>query len=92
MNISPWFDDVPVLGAQSPDETIGQLRDIGEDEVADMLQASQNTQPSSAFGLRDWFLAANKPYMHTAHAFGYLAPIQPAEKLFRRDLSETLKP
>ena len=76
MDSFPWFDDLPVLGAQSPDETIATLRELGEGDVADALEAAQDTQRSAVFGIREWVAATDKPYLHTAHAFGYLAPIQ----------------
>src|ERR1700736_1516974 len=76
MIMTPWFDDLPVLGALSPDETITKLREVGEDGVADALETAQEGQPSAVFGIKEWFIAADKPYLHTAHAFGYLAPIQ----------------
>src|SRR5205823_7198391 len=75
MSITPWFDDLPVLGALSPDETIVKLREVGEEEVADALEASLDTAPSAVFGLLDHFRASDKPYLHTAHAFGYVAPV-----------------
>jgi len=76
MSITPWFDDLPVLGALPPDETITKLREVGEDDVANILEAAQETQPSAVFGIKEWLTASEKPYLHTAHVFGYLAPIQ----------------
>src|SRR3989442_10281336 len=81
MSISPWFDDLPVLGALSLDETIIKLREVGEDDVANALETAQNIQPSEEFGLLDWFTNLEKPYLHTAHAFGYISPFPSSDEV-----------
>jgi hypothetical protein len=82
MSSSPWFDDLPVLGALLPEETIAKLREVGEDDTADALEeAVQERQPSAVFGLKGWFSASDKPYLHTAHAFGYIPPNQSASEV-----------
>ncbi len=41
MNTTSWFDDVPVIGKLPPEQAIEKLREVGENEVADMLEMTQ---------------------------------------------------
>ena len=71
-----WFDDVPVIGELPPKEAAARLRQLGEDEVASALEARRETS-SYAFGPdKQWWELPDKPWLHTAHAFGYLPPAQ----------------
>ena len=71
-----WFDDVPVIGELPPEEAVLRLRQIGEDEVAEALEASQEVA-AHAFGPdHQWRKLVDKPWLHTSHAFGYLPPAQ----------------
>ncbi len=80
MNIStPWFDDLPVLGKLPAEEAAAKLREVGENEAADMLEMAQDEQ-TKAFeirGRKSWWPFQDKPWQHTAHTFGYLAPSAP---------------
>lgn len=76
MNSASWFDDVPVIGKLPPEQAIEKLRDVGEDDVIEMLQMTQEAA-SKSFGIggpRGWVHLQDKPWEHTAHTFGYLAP------------------
>jgi hypothetical protein len=76
MSVSQWFDDLPVVGALSPKEAAAILHEVGEDEVAGALEETPET-PSQVFGPgtgKHWWSLPDKPWLHTAHAFGYLAP------------------
>jgi hypothetical protein len=84
MNASTWFEDTPVLGAMPPKDAAAKLRQLGEDETADALETSAReevsfgAQPRSAWGAVGQLLAP-KPWQHTGHAFGYLAPAPPGD-------------
>lgn len=76
MTTSTWFDDLPVLGALPPEEAAAKLREVGESEAATALEAAP--KEAIAYGTRKgWWPFADKPWQHTAHAFGYLAPAPP---------------
>ncbi len=79
MHTSNWFDDQPVIGKLPPEQAAVKLREVGESEAADMLEVAQDTQ-SKAFesrGRKSWWPFQDKPWQHTSHAFGYLAPSLP---------------
>ncbi len=76
MEDQKWFDDVPVIGELPPEEAAARLRQVGEDEVAEALEAIRETS-SHTFGPgKSWWELPDKPWLHTAHAFGYLPPAQ----------------
>lgn len=85
-----WFDDVPVIGELPPAEAAARLRRVGEDEVAEAFEVMREIS-SHTFGPdKPWWEHPDKPWLHTAHAFGYLPPvlagnasmtIQPAENI-----------
>src|SRR5438309_745586 len=80
MNTSNWFDDQPVIGKLPPEQAAAKLREVGENEAADMLEVAQDTQSKSFFesrGRKSWWPFQDKPWQHTSHAFGYLAPSLP---------------
>jgi hypothetical protein len=80
MDAPRWFDDLPVLGAMPPAQAAAKLREIGEFEVAAEIETAQTGAVAFSKGARPWFLAA-KPWQHTAHAYGYLAPAPPGDTL-----------
>ena len=58
-----WFDDLPVIGKMPPEQAIVKLREVGEDDVADMLEMTQEAQ-TKAFGgssLRSWLHLQDRP-------------------------------
>jgi len=83
MTTSGWFDDLPVLGKLSPEQAAARLREVGEDEVAGVMEAAQEQARRGAetFGLLEILGLGDKPWQHTAHTFGYLAPAPPGDKL-----------
>jgi hypothetical protein len=85
MPTSDWFDDLPVIGRLSPTEAAAKLRQMGEDETADSIEAAQHGTRTSAdtFGLSELLGFGEKPWQYTAHAFGYLAPSLPGDHLLR---------
>jgi hypothetical protein len=79
MNTASWFDDIPVIGKLPPDQAIEKLREVGEDDVADMLEMTQEAQTKAfrSSDFRSWLHLQDRPWEHTAHTFGYLAPASP---------------
>jgi hypothetical protein len=63
-------DKLPVLGKMSVDDAIIKLRQVGELQIADALERER--QKKSLLGF-SW-PSETKPWQHTAHTFGYLAP------------------
>src|SRR5947209_18275415 len=83
MSASQWFDDLPVVGAMPPGEAAAILREVGEEEVAEALEEAPE-EASHAFGPgtgKHWWSFPDKLWLHTAHAFGYLAPTTPGSNL-----------
>lgn len=79
MTASVWFDDLPVLGELPPAEAAAKLRDVGEGDAAAALDAAREA-PAAAFGpLGFTWPFQDRPWQHTAHAFGYLAPSPPGD-------------
>src|SRR2546421_179729 len=79
MDPTGWFDDLPVIGKLPPEQAIIKLREVGEDDVADMLEMTQEAE-TKAFrspDFRSWLHLQDRPWEHTAHTFGYLAPASP---------------
>ncbi len=82
MTTSAWFQDLPVLGALSPEQAAAKLRQVDENEAATALERVETgaTREAVSFGGPrgiQWPFG-NKPWQHTAHAFGYLAPAPPS--------------
>src|ERR1700680_4245396 len=81
MDTVGWFDGIPVIGKLSPEQAIEKLREVGEDDVADMLEMTQEAETKSfrgtGAGLRGWLHLQDRPWEHTANKFGYLAPSAP---------------
>ena len=79
MDDNYWFEDLPVLADLPADRAAAALREIGELDLALALENAESNKDErpSAFGLRDLLGNKPKPWMHAAHAFGFL-PLQPA--------------
>jgi len=79
--MNTWFDD-PVLGKLPPGEAAVKLREVGENEAADMLEEAQHetarTFEVKGLDRKGWWPFRDKPWQHTAHTFGYLAPLASA--------------
>src|SRR2546429_4130681 len=77
MSTSDWFDDYPVIGSQSPEDAAAKLREMGDERTAIVLGAVRETDSTQGqtFGGLQWsWPFHNRPWQHTAHAFGYLPP------------------
>lgn len=84
MEPSQWFDDLPVLGKLPPDAAAEKLREIGEDDSAGALEGIEEgaTRGPATFGKgKSWWPFGDKPWQHTAHAFGFLEPAAPGTDL-----------
>ncbi len=79
MDPSSWFDDVPVLGNLPPEAAAARLREIGETDAAAALAAAPEDAQRGpvTFGKQAWWPFGDKPWQHTAHAFGFLEPAAP---------------
>jgi hypothetical protein len=78
MSASTWFDDLPVLGKLPPKQAATKLREVGEDDAAAALEAGQEAA-AHTFGGPWWWPFQDRPWQHTARAFGYLAPAAPSQ-------------
>lgn len=67
-----WLDELPVLGRLPVGEAAMKLREVGEDELADALQAVRCNAPSTTYSLTR--LRRDRAFRHTGLAIGYLAP------------------
>lgn len=74
MNPDLWFNDLPVLGKLPPAEAVAKLREIGEIDTAEVLKSAGEDLPQTC-GAQS--LLGDKPWQHTAHTLGYLAPAPP---------------
>src|SRR5262249_40320712 len=76
MSTSLWFDDLPVIGKMPRLQAAQKLRDVGETEIA--LRLESGRELSSRVEVYGWpFSNEPKPWQHTAHSFGFLAPAPP---------------
>jgi len=78
MDTAIWFEDLPVLGKLPLAKAAEKLQEVGDVVSAGKLQASASELapiPKSykAKSSRLWPFQ-DKPWQHTAHAFGYIAP------------------
>jgi hypothetical protein len=81
VDASTWFEDIPVVGKLPPDDAAAKLREVGDTETAAELEEAQ-AESATYEGTKGFSaLFKAKPYQHTAHAFGYLAPTAPGSEL-----------
>jgi hypothetical protein len=71
-----WLDELPVLGRLPIDQATAKLREVGEDQLADALQADRHDTPVDTYGLPRLRLRPDRAFRHTGHAIGYL-PLSP---------------
>lgn len=76
---SYWYEDFPVLADLPADRAAAALREIGEIDLALALEnvKSDRGERPPTFGLLDRLSIKPRPWMHAAHAFGFL-PQHPA--------------
>ena len=82
MELSQWFDDLPVIGRRPPQEAAQILSDLGDTQAAALLQQAANdagAKVESTFSLSDWLRGSPAPWQHTSHTFGYIAPFAGGE-------------
>ena len=71
------FDDLPVIGALPPDRAAAKLRELGDETSAAALESAVPHGTKMMGGLSELWPFRDKPWQHTAHAFGYLGPGDP---------------
>lgn len=76
MATTTWFEDLPVIGKMQPGKAAAKLREVGDDNAADALEGGLAKGEGFRGLARPWPFQ-DKPWQHTAHAFGYLAPVPP---------------
>ncbi len=74
-----WFDDLPVLGRLPPAQAAAKLRAAGDVTAAAALEQPPSGAKAFAPGRETWWPFQDKPWQHTAHAFGHLAPAGPGD-------------
>jgi len=75
MDMSSWFENLPVIGNLPPGQAVDKLHEVGEEEAATLLEQSESVR-GQTFKLGDrksWWPFQDKPWQYTAHTFGYLA-------------------
>ena len=79
MTSGDWLGRLPVIGSLPPREAAAKLREIGEDEIAEAL-ASAPRAAAATYGLLSRLgISRDRAWSHTAHAIGYLGPVESAE-------------
>jgi hypothetical protein len=77
-----WFEDLSVVGGLPPAQAFAKLAEISGDDSSDGLEAGSEVPWSlGALGLKGLWPFTDKPWQHTAHAFGHLAPAPPGAAL-----------
>ncbi|MBW4692300.1 MAG: hypothetical protein KME27_11090 [Lyngbya sp. HA4199-MV5] len=74
MNTALWFDDLPVLGKLPSAEAAAKLYEMGDNGAAEILESVEQEELET-YGVRSFL--GDKPWQHTAHTLGYLAPAPP---------------
>jgi hypothetical protein len=77
MQTSSWFDTLPVIGSLPPGQAAEKLREVGEVGTATNLERAEGAEAHTfrGIGRKGRWPFQDKPWQHTAHTFGYLAPI-----------------
>jgi hypothetical protein len=76
MATTTWFEDLSVIGKMQPDKAAAKLHEVGEHDAATALEGGLAKGEVFRGLARPWPFQ-DKPWQHTAHAFGYLAPVPP---------------
>ena len=87
--MTQWFEDLPVLGKMDPAQAADRLRELGDSESAAALETVRETE---TFGTRRLWPFQDRPWQHTSHAFGYLAPTSPGSDLLPLRHAGTVEP
>jgi hypothetical protein len=73
------LDDIPVIGKLPPAEAAARLREQGEQQAAEALEAlpqEKGVDPKGLFDEIEWPFQ-NRAWQHTAHTFGFIPPAAP---------------
>ena len=73
MSEGDWLARLPVIGGLPPSEAAAKLREVGEDEIAAVLEASGQAAPATYGVLSRLGIGGDRAWLHTAHAVGFLA-------------------
>ena len=84
-----WFEELPVLGKMDPAQAADRLRELGDSESAAALETVRGVE---TFGTRRLWPFQDRPWQHTSHAFGYLAPASPGSDLLPLRHAGTVEP
>lgn len=82
-----WSDDLPVIGKLPFEDVMQVLRDMGDMEEAADLEQTYNRAFSEQGVLGEtekgyeWWRFWDRPWSHTGHTLGYLAPADPASEV-----------
>jgi hypothetical protein len=74
MSEAGWLARLPVLGSLPPAEAAVKLREVGEDDLADAVDAAPQAAPETYGVLSRIGIGGDRAWLHTAHAVGFLAP------------------
>ena len=75
MTDADWLAQLPVIGNLPPDVAAVKLREVGEDEIARALEEAPEAAPQTFGVLSAFGIGRDRAWQHTAHAVGYLAPV-----------------
>ncbi len=70
-----WLARLPVIGNLPPDVAAAKLREVGEVEIAQALTDAPELAPTTYGVLSRFGIGRDRAWQHTAHAIGYLAPV-----------------
>ena len=74
MTDAGWLARLPVIGSLPPAEAAAKLREVGEDDLADAVDAAPQAAPATYGVLSRIGIGGDRAWLHTAHAVGFLAP------------------
>lgn len=74
MSEADWLARLPVIGDLPPAEAAVKLREVGEDDLADAVDAAAQAAPATYGVLSRIGIGGDRAWLHTAHAVGFLGP------------------
>jgi len=74
MATARWFESYPVIGKLTPAQAAAKLQEIGDTNNSALLEAASAsaTQIQEFGSIKSLWPFQDKPWQHTAHAFGFL--------------------
>lgn len=69
-----WLARLPLIDSLPPAEAAAKLREVGEDNLADAVDAAPQAAPETYGVLSRVGIGRDRAWLHTAHAVGFLAP------------------